>query len=805
MKRLIRFDEYYLVERVAVGGMAEVFKGVTYSDEGFERQMAVKRVLPHIAEDQDFIEMFIDEAKLVSQLQHPNIPQVYHLGKFEEQYFISMEFISGQDLRSLFDRSKQQKTPLDLGVCAHVIMEVCEALDYAHRKTNDQLQPLHLIHRDVSPQNIILSYDGQVKLIDFGIAKAVGKINQTQAGILKGKFSYMSPEQARGYKIDARSDLFGLGAVLYELITSERCFLGQSDFSTIERVRNTEYTLPRKIRREIPPQLEKIVRKALAKDPNDRFQSAADFQEALRVFVRTHQLQRSREQLKEQIAAYFSAEIADEYQRMEQFRAYAAEHIPEAQRSGDSRRHQVSQRPRFALDNQIKLSLDAQDQSEQGMDHNYPAYTESSARSVKMPFFTMATLSRLGLLVTLAILTGSILAAVSWVKKPLKSFVVFETPHGLRSSYTLNGPGGLFRGSAPSIVELTQGGLYQLEIKRANEETLERELQIVAGQTIKVTAAPISEDNKRLLVISTEPSDAEVYLDGVKLGRSPLNKEIKAGVGELSVRYQGYLDVSDRISFTRSEQSIEKHYRLKPKRVESLFEVNVEGASVELEDPPRSKRFTSVVANRSKVLLDNRIAHLVKIKAPGYRENTFMIEPENRERVIHRVVLETLESTAEVYTPSPMLLDQLSPPSVLTVAEPKEDTHSKPSVQEEPMSEGESQPIAPKPQVKARQKSKRSSSARPRSPQAKPTVSPPRRKPRAEPKKADAQPGFLKLIAIPPAEAFIDGKSVGWTPLINFKLLEGVHQIKLRFQSGEERTITQAISAGRVSLRRVKK
>ena len=170
MRAPSKFDEYYLIERIAVGGMAEVFKGVSYGAEGFERLSAVKRVLPHIAEDKEFIEMFIDEAKIAAQLQHPNIGQVFHLGQSEGKYFIAMEFISGQDLRAIFDRARERGTPLDLGWCAYMVKEVCEALDYAHRKTNARQEPMHLIHRDVSPQNIIVSYDGGTKLIDFGIA-----------------------------------------------------------------------------------------------------------------------------------------------------------------------------------------------------------------------------------------------------------------------------------------------------------------------------------------------------------------------------------------------------------------------------------------------------------------------------------------------------------------------------------------------------------------------------------------------------------------------------------------------------------
>jgi eukaryotic-like serine/threonine-protein kinase len=328
LKAPVKFDEYYLIERVAVGGMAEVFKGVSYGAEGFERVSAVKRVLPHVAEDKDFIEMFIDEAQIAAQLQHPNIGQVYHLGQRDERYFIAMEFISGQDLRAIFDRARELQQPLDLAWCAYIIREVCGALEYAHLKRDSQQRPMHLIHRDVSPQNILVGYDGGVKLIDFGIAKASNKINKTQVGILKGKFSYMSPEQARGHQLDPRTDLFALAIVLYELITLERCFLGQTDFSTIERVRNIEYTSPRKIRRDIPAALEKIVQKGLSRDPNDRYQSASDFQEALTKFLQRHAPRFTRAQGHQYIQRLFRAEIEAEQLRFDEFRRYATEHIP---------------------------------------------------------------------------------------------------------------------------------------------------------------------------------------------------------------------------------------------------------------------------------------------------------------------------------------------------------------------------------------------------------------------------------------------------------------------------------------------
>jgi serine/threonine protein kinase len=219
VKKPIPFGKYYLLERINVGGMAEVFKAKAFGVEGFERLLAVKRILPNIAEDEEFITMFIDEAKIAVQLQHANVAQIFDLGKVDDSYFIALEYVNGKDLRAIFDRGRQRGEVMSVPQACFVVMQVCEGLDYAHNKRDAQGHELHLVHRDISPQNVLIGFEGEIKLIDFGIAKAAGKASKTQAGILKGKFGYMSPEQVRGLPIDRRSDIFSVGIVLYELLT----------------------------------------------------------------------------------------------------------------------------------------------------------------------------------------------------------------------------------------------------------------------------------------------------------------------------------------------------------------------------------------------------------------------------------------------------------------------------------------------------------------------------------------------------------------------------------------------------------
>ncbi len=322
MKSPVKFGKYYLLERISVGGMAEVFKAKSFGEAGFERLVALKRILPSIAEDAEFIAMFVDEAKLAVQLTHPNVAQIFELGKVGDSYFIALEYVAGKDMRAIFERVKKRSEPIMVPMACYMVMKLCEGLDYAHNKKDAAGRSLELVHRDVSPQNILVSYDGDVKLIDFGIAKAASKSSKTQAGILKGKFGYMSPEQVRGLQVDRRSDVFAVGICLYELLTNERLFVGESDFSTLEKVRNVEIMPPTTYNKRIPDGLEAIVLQALAKHPEDRFQSAMDLHDALQSFMYTSGNFFARKDLSAVMHRIFAEEISKELGRDEEFRKF---------------------------------------------------------------------------------------------------------------------------------------------------------------------------------------------------------------------------------------------------------------------------------------------------------------------------------------------------------------------------------------------------------------------------------------------------------------------------------------------------
>ena len=297
------FGRYRLLERLGQGGMAEVFKAKSFGVEGFEKILVIKRILPELARSPEFAEMFIHEAKLAVRLSHANIVQVFDLGlapatdllgtKQPAAYFMAMEFVNGLDLASLLARSRRQQIPLPIDLCVYVAAEVAKGLDHAHRRRDDQMRPLGIVHRDVSPQNVLLSLEGEVKVTDFGIAKARGALDskaqdETQRRQLHGKFAYMSPEQTKGDSVDARSDLFSLGVVLYECLAGVNPFSAPTTFETMRRVQACEYPPIEILRSDTPADLIALLKQALSKDPDARFADAGRMYESLLAFLYAH-------------------------------------------------------------------------------------------------------------------------------------------------------------------------------------------------------------------------------------------------------------------------------------------------------------------------------------------------------------------------------------------------------------------------------------------------------------------------------------------------------------------------------------
>lgn len=280
------YGSYYLTKKIATGGMAELFRARRRVGlEGFEKILAIKRILPHLSSNRDFVGMFADEAKIAAQLTHQNIVQIFDFGRLNETSFIAMEFVLGSNLRGIMEKTAQLNTRLSVNDCVFIITKAAVGLDYAHRKRDLQNRPLTIIHRDISPQNILVSFEGEVKLTDFGIAKAALTTSLTKTGVLKGKVSYMSPEQARGDGLDGRSDLFSLGVVLYELLTCRKLFEGDSELQILERLKDPHIRPPSRHNPDIPIELDRIVLKALATRPEDRYQSPEEMSTQCEAFL----------------------------------------------------------------------------------------------------------------------------------------------------------------------------------------------------------------------------------------------------------------------------------------------------------------------------------------------------------------------------------------------------------------------------------------------------------------------------------------------------------------------------------------
>lgn len=312
-----KYGQYELIQKIATGGMAELFKARRINVEGFEKIVAIKRILPHLAEDKEFITMFIDEAKLAAQLTHQNIVQIYDLDKVNSSFYIAMEYVKGKNAKAMIQKLKKSTKKLPIELTLNIISKVCSALDYAHRRRDSQNKLLNIVHRDVSPQNILISYEGEVKLVDFGIAKAATKASQTQAGALKGKILYMSPEQAWGKKVDKRSDIYSIGIVLYELLTCKRLFSGSSEIDILEKVRKSVVRAPSELNPKVPEELDKIIFKTLSKDPKDRYQHASELQHEIENLLFSPKLKARKFSLSNMMKFLFKQEMQDEGEELE--------------------------------------------------------------------------------------------------------------------------------------------------------------------------------------------------------------------------------------------------------------------------------------------------------------------------------------------------------------------------------------------------------------------------------------------------------------------------------------------------------
>jgi serine/threonine-protein kinase len=306
-----RFGRYTLVKKLATGGMAEIWLARQRGLAGFNRFVVIKKILSHLSEQETFVKMFLDEARMSAQLNHPNVVQIYDLGREADSYYIAMEFIAGENLAAIAWRGMKRGRPFPPPYAARVIADACKALHYAHHLKGSDGQPLEIVHRDISPQNLLVTYEGEVKVVDFGIAKAKSKTEHTKTGMLKGKFSYMSPEQCLGAPIDMRSDVFALGILLYELCTGKRLFKHESELMILEMITKRSVVPPSQVAAGISARLEDIIMQALEKDTAMRFQTAQAMQVALEEYLRDENHQATNPDIAQYMRDLFNDKIEE--------------------------------------------------------------------------------------------------------------------------------------------------------------------------------------------------------------------------------------------------------------------------------------------------------------------------------------------------------------------------------------------------------------------------------------------------------------------------------------------------------------
>lgn len=308
-------QNYKPLFRIDAGGMAEVWVAEAVSVAGFKKKVAIKRILPGLLKDERFVRMFLDEARLSLHFNHANVVSVFDLGKSDETYFIVMEYIEGTTVKKLLEYSQQQNRRLQVPLVIWMLNEILKGLEYAHKLPDPETgKHLGIVHRDISPPNILISWNGEVKLTDFGLAKATTQLESTDPGVVKGKFAYLSPEAAFGKQVDGRTDVFAVGILAYEMLTMRRLFLGETDYQTVELIRKAEVPSIRAQNPDVPDELEQIILRSLARDPDQRYATAADFADDLLAFLFAHRLKVSARDLSNVLAELRAFKEATEAQ-----------------------------------------------------------------------------------------------------------------------------------------------------------------------------------------------------------------------------------------------------------------------------------------------------------------------------------------------------------------------------------------------------------------------------------------------------------------------------------------------------------
>jgi serine/threonine-protein kinase len=487
---------YEVVGHLATGGMAEILLGRLVGPSGFERPVVLKRILPHLARTRSFVDMFLDEARIVARIRHPNVVAVHELGREGEELYLVMEYVEGESLGGLMRRMWMRDEELGYQLAAHVVAEACAGLHAAHELEDDSGRKQHLVHRDVSPHNLMVTYSGQVKVLDFGIAKAADRITRTEAGQVKGKFEYMSPEQCRGRPLDRRSDVFALGVVLYELTTSRRLFKRSHELAALKAICEQPVVPPSRVAAGYPPELERICMRALSRRREDRYATATDMRRDLLAALRTFEGSAMQEEaLADLMRALFADRIEDKQDMLRRFRAGAAlTSVPVAEPD------ETVEIPVFFDDHGSIVGdahTDAEREAEPEPDAPSPATTATSATTSR------SLRARTPLLAGVLLSAGAAALAAAWVfaDKPSGDVVVMPAPSA----------------AAPSPHPAVEPS---------------------GAPEAPTTTAPTPSSDAVVIRIETNPPGARVILGGSDRGATPLELSLPRGAEPLEAVLQ---------------------------------------------------------------------------------------------------------------------------------------------------------------------------------------------------------------------------------------------------------------------------
>jgi serine/threonine-protein kinase len=604
-----QLGKFQLLKKIASGGMAEIHLAKQRGMEGFEKLVVIKTILSHLSSNEEFVQMFLHEARVAARLSHPNIVQIFDLGKVGSTYFIAMEYIQGENLRAITKAARKNKITIPLAHIVQIISRACEGLHYAHTKKDASGEPLNIVHRDISPQNILVSYEGMVKLVDFGIAKAATQYQETRSGVLKGKYSYMSPEQCQAKPLDGRSDIFSMGIVLWELATGKRLFKQSSELMILKNITEGEIPPPCKINKNVPAELEAIILKALEQHPEHRFQTARNMHISLEEFMRNEGLNSGSIKLGSFMTNLFKDKL-ENLRKIE--RAQAAGEKLESFLFNDFDFDSGSQTPISKSESSPSLAEQLESESLTPSDQALYPHSTSGLSRPRHPESVVVQKPKSNFLMTIIIiLLLGVLGAVSYLlytkeigpattpgipdKPPVKiiekgSIYVTSTPTG--AQVLIN---GAEKGTTPCKIDnIESGKFYAIQVTKPKHIAYSTRFKLddtkdvrkfhasleKVGSTITKPIPPPTEPiekEKAVFSLRSRPKGATFYLDGEPI-KSKRIKLVPETNYTISARLNGYKEWSDTYKPTPGEKKVITARLSKitrPKKPEAYLTVNV--------------------------------------------------------------------------------------------------------------------------------------------------------------------------------------------------------------------------------------